>query len=318
MSFSTTNTCIIEQPKLLKKINEKFETCFFLPESSNRLGEGGLRTKGKFKSNHINKPLVTVITIVYNDYLHIEKTILSVLNQTYTNVEYIIVDGGSSDGTLDIIRKYEQAIDYWTSERDAGIYDAMNKGIILAAGTWINFMNSGDLFYENKTISAIIKNSMLDLDLALIYGNTNRVSDNTLYLANIKKAPSDFTLDDLLMKMPICHQSIFFSLWSFKHLGLYDTSYKICADHDWLIKARLNNCKSKYLSFCISSYNMDGISSSSIFNRERERLKIALVHFDKKFKPKLYIRVLISVIKLPIKFSLSKLNLLSLHLRIKI
>ena len=93
----------------------------------------------KRSMEQIDSPLITVVTVVFNDVQHIEETILSVVNQTYPNIEYIIIDGGSTDGTVDIIKKYEERIAYWVSEPDQGIYDAMNKGIQKATGEWINF-----------------------------------------------------------------------------------------------------------------------------------------------------------------------------------
>ena len=116
---------------------------------------GGLRTRGIIKTSTPEYPLITVVTVVFNGEATLEQTIQSVVNQTYDNVEYIIVDGGSKDRTLDIIKKYEDRIDYWQSEPDKGIYDAMNKGIELANGDWINFMNSGDSFYNECVIKNI-------------------------------------------------------------------------------------------------------------------------------------------------------------------
>ena len=101
-------------------------------------------------------PKITIVTISYNIVTYIEKTILSVVNQTYPNIEYIVIDGGSTDGTLDVIKKYSDKITYWVSESDKGIYDAMNKGIDAATGDWINFMNAGDVFYHNNVIDEII------------------------------------------------------------------------------------------------------------------------------------------------------------------
>ena len=92
----------------------------------------------------MNRPTISIITVSYNSKNVIEETILSVINQTYEKIEYIIIDGGSTDGTIDIIKKYENQITHWISEPDFGIYDAMNKGIGLANGNWVNFMNCGD------------------------------------------------------------------------------------------------------------------------------------------------------------------------------
>lgn len=104
-----------------------------------------------------NYPLVTVITVVYNAKELLEETILSVLNQTYSNIEYIIVDGGSTDGTLDIIKKYQDKISKYISEPDQGIYDAMNKGMSLSKGQWLNFMNAGDSFYSNDVLQKVFE-----------------------------------------------------------------------------------------------------------------------------------------------------------------
>ena len=131
---------------------------------------GGLRTKGITKQSQENQPLITVVTVVRNGEKTLEETILSVINQTYTNIEYIIVDGASTDGTLEIIKKYEDRIDYWISELDKGIYDAMNKGIDLVTGEWINFMNSGDYFAKNDVLEKVFVQKNWD-GVDIIYGN---------------------------------------------------------------------------------------------------------------------------------------------------
>ena len=117
--------------------------------------EGGLRSKGIHKCDTSDRPLISVITIVFNGSERLEQTIQSVINQNHNNFEYIIIDGGSTDNTVDIIRKYEDRISYWKSEKDNGIYDAMNKGIELAAGQWLSFMNCGDLFYDCQSLNSI-------------------------------------------------------------------------------------------------------------------------------------------------------------------
>ncbi|WP_346862596.1 glycosyltransferase family 2 protein [uncultured Draconibacterium sp.] len=115
--------------------------------------------------------LISIITVVYNGEKHLEQTIQSVLNQTYPSVEYILIDGGSKDGTLDIIKKYDDKIAYWISEKDNGIYDAMNKGILAATGEWINFMNAGDTFANEDTIEKVFSKSKYD-DTDIIFGNS--------------------------------------------------------------------------------------------------------------------------------------------------
>ncbi|GHT88667.1 hypothetical protein FACS1894137_17110 [Spirochaetia bacterium] len=120
---------------------------------------GGLRSRNSVKKYLENKPLITIITVVYNDEKRLEKTILSIVNQTYENIEYIIVDGESTDSTINIIKQYEDKIDYWISEPDKGIYNAMNKAIDLSCGEWINFMNSGDIFYAHDVLEKIFSSN---------------------------------------------------------------------------------------------------------------------------------------------------------------
>ncbi len=136
---------------------------------------GGLRTHGIKKTSSNERPLITIVTVVYNGEKTLEQTILSVLNQSYENLEYIIIDGLSTDGTLDIIKKYEDKIDYWQNEPDKGIYDAMNKGIVLSSGEWINFMNSGDLFYDDMVLTKISP-YLAKTKASVIYGNSVSIS----------------------------------------------------------------------------------------------------------------------------------------------
>lgn len=124
--------------------------------------EGGLRTKGSSKVRTIDRPLISIITVVFNGEQRLEQTIQSVIGQNYENTEYIIIDGGSTDRSKEIIQKYEHRIDYWKSEQDLGIYDAMNKAIDLATGQWLNFMNCGDLFYNHQSLSLVPLNADVD------------------------------------------------------------------------------------------------------------------------------------------------------------
>ena len=144
---------------------DKFETVLFLPMGENRKGEGGLRTKGYFKKSYEDKLLISIVTVVYNGEKYLEETIQSVINQTYDNVEYIIIDGGSIDGTLDIIKKYEDQIDYWVSEKDKGIYDALHKGFSCASGEIFAWLNADDIYYPwtlKTVVNILLENKNID------------------------------------------------------------------------------------------------------------------------------------------------------------
>ncbi|MFZ4438509.1 MAG: glycosyltransferase family 2 protein [Syntrophales bacterium] len=139
---------------------------------------GGLRTKKYYKKDLPDKPLITIITCVLNGEKYIEETILSVLYQTYDNVEYLIIDGGSTDSTVDIIRKYEQYVDFWISERDKGLYDALAKGISLSSGSICGYINAGDLYH--RTALTIVSEALKIEGIEWITGlrvKYNEVSD---------------------------------------------------------------------------------------------------------------------------------------------
>ena len=117
--------------------------------------KGGLRSRGIYKHSLPGKPLITVITVVFNGAQTLRDTLESVMQQSYDNVEYIVIDGGSSDATVDILRQYDHVIDYWLSEKDGGIYDAMNKGIALCSGDYVGMLNSDDIFADGSVLQAI-------------------------------------------------------------------------------------------------------------------------------------------------------------------
>ena len=164
-----------------------------------------------------NNPLISIVTVSYNAVKDIEKTILSVLNQTYPNIEYIIIDGGSTDGTLDIIKKYEDKISYWVSEPDKGIYDAMNKGTLKATGVWLNFMNAGDTFYNEHVLEKVFKdNDWSDADV--IYGNVN------IEYPKKTKLKKPLPLKRIEQQMVFCHQGSFVRTMLQKQY-LFNTTY---------------------------------------------------------------------------------------------
>ncbi|RIW11792.1 glycosyltransferase [Algoriphagus lacus] len=214
------------------------------------------------------KPKISIITVCFNCVHDIEGTILSVINQKYDNFEYIIVDGGSTDGTLDVIYKHIGSIDFLISERDKGIYDAMNKGIGLATGDWINFMNSGDSFYSNQVLDCIFSNKSVISDYALIYG---------FKLYN-KEYCYPFPITFLKFgEIMANHQCMFFNLKLVGHDFLkYNLEYLIYADFDLVNRIYIKYGKSKffYLNECIAVYKGGGVSSKISFQKRKDRFKI--------------------------------------------
>jgi len=237
--------------------------------------EGGLRTRGYFKQSYEKKgeswlvcnadgqleesvellnnlvgnelPLITIITVVFNGEKFLEDTIKSVINQTYPNIEYIIIDGGSTDDTLKIIQKYESVIDYWISEKDDGIYDAMNKGINLSCGTWINFMNCGDVFNGIGVFEGF--NSINDR-IDIIFSDTILLNANkqTIHKASIKSKS-------------FIHQSIIYRRDIHRIHGLYLTATGVTISDYLFFSNLLREENSIWINHPISIYRIDGVSS---------------------------------------------------------
>lgn len=260
-NFSTTRLLIKEKPIIEYKSKGNFETDLFLPKDEKRKSEGGLRTKGYFKKSYNNKSLISIITVVFNGAKELEQTIQSVINQTYNNVEYIIIDGGSHDGTLDIIKKYKDQIDYWVSEKDNGIYDAMNKGIDLASGEWINFMNAGDVFYDENVLEKI--HVELKNEFTVVSGQVS------IYYEN------EFIENYGSMKI-IPHQAAFFKSLYMKTLK-FDLEYKILADGELLRRLQqLKEYNAKYMDIIVAKFYLGGVGNNPkiLFRRIKEELKM--------------------------------------------
>lgn len=197
--------------------------------------EGGLRVKGVLKQSASSKPLVSIITAVYNGEKYLEETILSVLGQTYEHVEYIIIDGGSADGTVEIIKKYEAQIDYWFSEKDEGIYNAWNKGLNLARGEIIGFVNADD-YYEHDTLMKVVP-QFENNSLLITYGNTQYIEEH--HCGGMNKG--HFNPSKIYSSFGFMHTTVFASRAVYELVGKFNESYRIAGDVDWLLRAFKNN-----------------------------------------------------------------------------
>jgi len=235
-------------------------------------------------TNHyslLNKlPLITVITVVYNGEKYLEETIQSVINQTYPNVEYIIIDGGSTDGTIDIIKKYEDYVDYWVSEKDGGIYDAMNKGIDLSTGTWINFMNAGDIFITNKVLKDSLKIFTIN-DIAIIY------SDVIVKFGDYGVLKKAYNINKINYFMPFQHQCSFTKSSIIKECK-FDTNFKLAADYDLFLSQYQKGKKFYYLNKPIAEVSSGGVSDSQRNLVRKEYYSIQKKNNVAKFKNRMY------------------------------
>lgn len=214
----------------------------------------------------MHNPKISVITIVYNGVNDIESTILSVINQSYKNIEYIIIDGGSTDGTQEVIKKYQDKISFWISERDKGIYDAMNKGAAFAKGEWLSFMNAGDVFCNEKTIEEVFFSDYSNSDI--IYGSVN--CTNKYESLVILPKP----LLDIENHMIFCHQSSFVRTEVFMKFK-FNLNFKIAADYDLFYRLYKEKFIFKEIAECVSVFEADnGVSSRNFYTLKKEFLRI--------------------------------------------
>jgi glycosyltransferase involved in cell wall biosynthesis len=215
------------------------------------------------------QPKLSIITIVYNNARDIERTMLSVLNQTYTNIEYILVDGVSTDGTLDIIKKYKDRISKLVSEKDEGIYDAMNKGLALATGDYVLFMNSGDELYSADTV-AVVFTSAENADI--YYGETEMINANGKSLGQRRhKVPEKFTWRSFKYGMSISHQAIYIKR---SITEPFNRKYELSADIDWILNAAKKAKTIVNTNHFVAKYLVGGMSKAKHRQSLSERFDI--------------------------------------------
>lgn len=219
----------------------------------------------------IYHPNITVITVCYNVENEIKDTMLSILKQTYDNIEYLIIDGDSKDKTVlnakEVIAQYPSKDIKLSSEPDKGIYDAMNKGIKIATGEWLLFMNAGDKFLSDNTLEEF--SNYLSTDIDILRGNILRIYDK------FKAKSQGITVQDpTLMDMisgGFHHQACLIRRQLFTDYGLYSTKYKLCSDWIFFFDCIvLHHVKSKYVDYTVSAFRMDGASSNNTRKYENE------------------------------------------------
>lgn len=231
------------------------------------------------------KPLISIITVCFNERAHIEKTLLSVFNQTLPGIEFIVIDGGSADGSKEIIEQYSSRISYFSSEKDKGIYDGMNKGLSRATGQYVFFLNGGDVLNGNDILEKVFATAA---DADAYYGETLFIEEDgavmgTRSQVTNQQTPEQLTWKSLRRGMVVSHQAFIVK----RELApLYDLQYRICADIDWMI-ACLKNCSSVVnTKLPVSQFRTGGTSAQQRKKAWKERYAILKKHYG--FFPNLF------------------------------
>ena len=221
-------------------------------------------------------PKISIITVTYNAEEQLQKTVNSVINQTYKNIEFIIIDGTSSDNTIEILKKFNASIDYWVSEPDSGIYDAMNKGLTAATGDYVQFLNAGDYFFNEESLKTIIKAAKTQHDV--IYGDIMLVDADGVSSQHHKAM--DFTLDNLKMfgTGVLCHQSM---LVRRDIAPIYNTKYRYKGELNWYFDICLQNPELRYFH-CkkpLIYYFLGGFGYKNFLSNRLDWYKLLYIRF---------------------------------------
>jgi glycosyltransferase involved in cell wall biosynthesis len=237
--------------------------------------------------NH-QQPLVSIVTIVYNGEQYLEQAIQSVLEQTYPHIEYIIIDGGSNDKSVDIIKKYQNRLAFWASEKDEGVSDAFNKGIARAHGEIIGLINADD-WYEPYAVERVV-NAIGDADVA--FGD----------LRYWKNGTEDMVVtgnDDFLMnEMSVNHPTVFVRSGCYKKHGMFRTDYNFAMDYDLMLRLKINGCRFVHVPDVLANMRWEGLSDRQWHRACKETLSIKNAYLpDKKFINKLYFYKQVALIK---------------------
>jgi glycosyltransferase involved in cell wall biosynthesis len=214
---------------------------------------------------------VTVVTVTYNAAGYIEETIQSVVNQTYSNIEYIIIDGASSDGTLGIVDRYRESLTGVISEKDNGLYDAMNKAIEMATGEWIVFMNAGDVFYDKNVLENIFGGYIQE---DFVYGDHVWINAESAAEVHVKCRP----LDLMWQKISFSHQSLFARVELMKR-HKFNLDYSIVSDYEFYFSHYAKGCSFRYVPFPVCKIISGGVSDRLLLRRTLERWNVVRKYY---------------------------------------
>lgn len=240
---------------------KRMNWCDMLPtpsHSSQRHHEGGLRLSGQLKSGQ-ETPLISYVTVVLNGEKTIKRTLDSVKNQTYENIEHIVLDGASKDATLEILKSHEKNIDYLASEPDAGLYDALNKAIRLCRGDLICILNADDWLLENAAQTAVNALAHTHSSAHLILTAAEVVSNDVHHIWQ----PAELNMSGYLTCANICHNGVYASRKAYELAGPYDSQYRIAGDFKWLMQCVDSGCESIRIDQATVHYSLGGISSDT-------------------------------------------------------
>ncbi|MFC1623819.1 glycosyltransferase family 2 protein [Candidatus Omnitrophota bacterium] len=221
-------------------------------------------------------PKVSIITVCLNSEKYLEEAIKSVCEQTYPDIEYLVIDGGSTDRSVEIFDKYENRIDKLVIEKDGGIYEAMNKGIRLVSGEIIYFLNSDDRLFDKMVVEMVVAAFMDNSDADFIYGNI-AVMDPVRRTSYIETSPRKITKRHFINRS-IGHPASFFRSRCFQKAGYFDQNYKIAADYEWYLRAVFaKGLKAVYINDNMSVFRLGGMSTgkehAQLYLRERRSIQ---------------------------------------------
>jgi len=234
---------------------------------------------------------ISIITVSFNSVITIRDTIESIISQDYNNIEYIIIDAGSNDGTLDIIKEYKEHISYFISEADNGIYDGMNKGIAAATGDIVGILNSDD-FYPNSFVISNVASTFEKQRCDAVYGDLVYVKFFDIDKIIRYWQSGEYTVKKIKNGWMLPHPTFFVKKYLYDKYGYYNTDFKTAADYEMILKLLYkHNIKVFYIPMILVNMRMGGASNSSILNRIRANKEDGLAWTKNQLNKPLFVRI---------------------------